>query len=81
MTNIKQMAEKDSRLSEPERAMLTEVMPLIDEINEQLGTSIDEIVMVMMVRRLCSRGMPEDVLIDKVLHHYRHQADFNPGGH
>ena len=77
MAEIKRMARTDPRLNTGERMVLAEVFPLIDELSEELGESLDLLVFIMTVRRMATRGKPLEELEELLYHHFNHQLEYN----
>jgi hypothetical protein len=77
MNEIKRMARTDPRLNQGERMVLAEIFPLIDELSEEIGESLDLMVFIMTVRRMATRGKDLEELTELLYHHYEHQLEYN----
>jgi hypothetical protein len=66
-----------SNLSEPERAVYSEVLPFINEIEDRLEIGVSLLLWSSLTRRLVTRGYTLDELIQRVESDVAHQAQFN----
>lgn len=76
MNNVTNILDQNPNVQEPDRVVLLEILPFIDEMSEDLGLSLDHMTFIMLVRRMASAGASIDELVDDLVNHYNHQIEW-----
>jgi len=69
----------DYTSSAGEERVFHDVLPLLNTIETDLGVHVDEIVFLMLSRRLASRGYKLRELVRAVRENFTHQLEYERG--